>query len=88
MVLFENQRDIDGVSKHSFVLNRFALEIIVPSVFCKSSFFIYVVFTLDIKHAKGLASAPLAFLPLIFASNITVPVPQKGSRTTPFLGQK
>ena len=37
--------------------------------------------TFDISTASGFASAPNAERPDIFASNITVPVPQNGSST-------
>ena len=59
----------------------------VDKSFKSVSFDIYVVFTLEIRTAKGLASAPQAVLPLSTASRSTVPVPQKGSNTMPSYGQ-
>ena len=56
---------------------------IVDKLLKRISFEIYVVFTLEIRTANGLASAPHACLPLSAASNNTVPVPQKGSKTIP-----
>ena len=88
IVLEENQRLILSVSKVISFLLLLALVTIELRVVCNTSEGIYVVFTCDISTANGFASAPSAFLPDIFASSITVPVPQNGSSTIPFWGQK
>jgi hypothetical protein len=44
-------------------------------------FLIGVIFVFAIKQANGLISNPTQCLPDKIASNITVPVPQKGSNT-------
>ena len=89
MVLAENHCSIEDISSIGEIIAILrALNIIVVNVFPNTSDGIYVVFTWAIRIANGLASAPIADLPDTFASNITVPVPQKGSRTTPSLGQK
>jgi hypothetical protein len=47
-------------------------------------FCIVVVFTLDIKQARGLTSIPIAFLPKTFDSTKVVPLPIKLSNTRSF----
>ena len=49
---------------------------------------ITVVLTLDIKHASGLISIPIAFLPKTFDSTNVVPLPTNGSSIRSFLSLK